>query len=105
MEGYTDGVGVHHRHAPHVTDIQLNENASSNGRVHGEGTIREVGVMFSLWHGMWMSRLYIPNNVVLLAYGSDRIASARLHSNLSALIIKHGVECGRGRLLMSAPTM
>lgn len=47
MEGYTEGVGVRHRHAVGVADIHLNEKAGGNGRTHGEASIREVSVYFS----------------------------------------------------------
>lgn len=46
MEGYIEEVGVRHRHGTGVADIHVNENASSNGRMHGEASIREVSVIF-----------------------------------------------------------
>lgn len=80
MEGYTEEVGVRHRHAVGVADIHLDENASSNERTHGEASMREVSVYFTApWNAFFRRALH---RFWVRSKGSQsaRLGSARLYS-------------------------
>ena len=103
MEGYTEGVGVRHRHAVGVADIHLDEKAGGNGRTHGEASIREVSVYF--FSAPRNASLEKSNTQGSGAKAGSRLGSARLYSKSFRPPQKNTtLSAPRGRFRVSAQT-